>query len=55
MKADKNPKAFGRERKGDYAPHAVLLHEQLFLDIVHVFNLHVRIFLLLSEIRMPVD
>lgn len=27
MEADKNSKAFGRERNGDYAPHAALLHD----------------------------
>lgn len=53
---DKKPKAFGRERKGNYAPHVVvLLHEILFLDVVHVLNLHARIFLHLSEICMRVD
>lgn len=57
MQTDKNPRAFGRERKGDYAPHAVLLHEQpffFFLDVVHVLDLlHARTFLLLPETRMP--
>lgn len=42
---DKKPKAFGRERKGNYAPHVVvLLHEILFLDVVHVLNLHALVF-----------
>lgn len=54
---DKKPKAFGRERKGNYAPHVVvLLHEILFLDVVHVLNLCMLVFFYIYlEMCMRVD
>lgn len=54
MKVDKKPKAFGRERKGNYAPHVVvLLHGILFFRCrARILSLHARIFLHLSEICM---